>query len=157
MTRLRRMSPGRLLTLVGGLMFGVFFVVAWVFRHSGVSEDLLSLVAGVLAYGFLVFAAVVGWRVWRRRPGRAERAVSTYLSTHPAVVAWLGTPLRLEMPEVPEALAGPGQANLTVPVHGPLGDASADIVLARLNRDWEVLRAVLVMDGERVPLTPVRP
>jgi len=156
MSRLRGMPTGRLLTLTGALLFGVFFVVAFVFRRTGVSQETLSIVAGVMAYGFIAFAAAIAWRAWRRRPGPAERAVSRYLSTHPAVVAWLGTPLTLEMPAVPDPDGRPGQANLTVAVAGPLGDASADIVLARLNREWEVLHAVLVLDGERVPLTPLK-
>jgi len=156
MSRFRGMPAGRLLTLAGAVMFGVFFVVAFIFRRTGVDESALSIVAGVLAYSFIAFAALVVWRAWRGRPGPAERAVSRYLSTHPAVVAWLGTPIAMQMPDVPEGRGGPGQANLTVPVTGPLGEASADIVLARLNREWEVLHAVLVMDGERVPLTPVR-
>jgi len=155
MSRLWAMPPGRLVVLTGAVVFAAFLLVAVVLGQAGVGQQRLSLIGGLLAYGYIAFAAAVAVRAWRARPSRAQRAVHRYLSEHPAVVTWFGTPLRLDMPNQPDP-GGPGQANVTVGVAGPLGEASAEVVLARLNRDWEVLRAVLVMDGERVPLAPVR-
>jgi hypothetical protein len=158
MRRLSSLPPGRLITLTGAVLFAVFFVVAFLVRNAGVgSEDTLSMIAGLLAYAFIAFAAVVAFRAWRRRPQAAERAIHSYLSTHPAVLSWLGTPLEVRVPGDLEARDVPGQTNAVVDVEGPLGAAQADLVLARLGREWEVLQAVLVLDGERVKLTKTGP
>jgi hypothetical protein len=50
---------------------------------------------------------------------------------------------------------GGGTATLRVPVAGPAGDATADLVMAKLDAHWEVLGGELEVDGERVPLTGV--
>jgi hypothetical protein len=47
---------------------------------------------------------------------------------------------------------GAAQANLVVPVSGPADSGHVDLVMARIGRDWEVLSATLVVDGDRVRL-----
>ncbi len=39
-----------------------------------------------------------------------------------------------------------------VPVSGPGGTGTVDLVMARLARHWEVLSATLLVDGDRVRL-----
>ena len=39
-----------------------------------------------------------------------------------------------------------------VPVSGPADSGHVDLVMARIARDWEVLSATLVVDGDRVQL-----
>lgn len=150
-------TTGRIITLVGAAMFGVFFIIAFVVRRTSIDDDHVNLVAGLLAYGFLAFVVILLLRGRRRRPGAVQRAATRYLSGHPAVVSWLGTPVSVTLPGGEDGGGSPGQMSVTVEVAGPLGSASADLVLARLGREWEVLQAVLVLDGERVRLTPSRP
>lgn len=55
----------RPIVLMGAIYFGVFAVVAFVFRRLDVSDDTLSIVGGILAYGFLVSVIFVVVRQWR--------------------------------------------------------------------------------------------
>jgi hypothetical protein len=57
----------RPLLLLGGLYFGAFAVIAFVFRRFDVSQEVLSIVGGVMAYAFLVSIGVVAVVRWRRR------------------------------------------------------------------------------------------
>jgi hypothetical protein len=65
----------------------------------------------------------------------------------------VGEPVAVGEPEgeVPRG-EGPAQVNLVVPVSGPADAGQVDLVMARLAREWEVLSATLVVDGDRVPL-----
>jgi hypothetical protein len=148
-----RAGVQRTLLLTAAVLFGIFFVVAFVFRRLDVSQDTLSIVGGVLAYTFLVVAAVIGVRAWRRRGQDVERPIADFLADHPSLVERLGRPVAVGPPSgaVPSG-TGPGQANLSVPVSGPAGGADVDLVMARLGRRWEVLSAALVRGGERFPL-----
>ena len=85
----------------------------------------------------------------------SPRGVRTWMLRAPAraMRSWIGHPLQVTVPQVPAGDA-PGQANLTVEVAGPLATGTVEMILARLGREWEVLNAVLVTDGERVPLAP---
>jgi hypothetical protein len=144
-------SPGRAITLVGAFVFGIYFVIAFVFRRLGVSQDALTIVAASMAYAFLAFALVVGVLAWRCRPGGIERAVSEYLSRHRTILDLLGEPLVVA---VPTAMAAAEQSegtqvNVAAVVSGPRGAADADLVLARLGRHWEVLDAAIEHQGER--------
>jgi hypothetical protein len=157
MRRLLALPPGRAVVLAAAVMFAAFFVVAFVFRRLGVDQDTLSIVAGVFAYAYLGLAAVIGVRAWRARPSGGARAVRRYLTMQPAVEDWVGSPVEVEVPVLRDDAGHPGQANVTVAVSGPRGTATADLVLARLGREWEVLQAELVRDGERMRLTTARP
>jgi hypothetical protein len=69
------------------------------------------------------------------------------------VLAAVGAPAEVSSPEgeVPTG-TGAAQANLVVPVSGPVDSGHVDLVMARIARDWEVLSATLVVDGDRVKL-----
>jgi hypothetical protein len=157
MRRLLALPPGRAVVLAAAAMFAVYFVVAFTFRRLGVGIDALSVVAGVFAYAYLGLAALIGIRAWRTRPTGGARAVRRYLSAQPAVEDWVGAPVEVEVPPLTDDARHGGQANVTATVRGPRGTATADLVLARLGREWEVLQAELVRDGERVRLTTARP
>jgi hypothetical protein len=149
------LGPGvyRSLMITAAWLFGVFLVVAFVFRRTDSSQETLSVIAGVTAWVFLVAAAVIVVRGWRARGGDAFGAASAYVSAHPAVGRAVGRPVAVGPPEgeVPKG-EGAAQANLVVPVSGPAGAGHVDLVMARLSREWEVLSATLVVDGDRVPL-----
>ena len=148
-------GPGtqRVLLLTAAALFGAFFIVAFVFRRLDVSQETLSIVGGVFAYAFIVAAAVILVRGWRRRGMDVERPITGFLADHPTVVDAVGHPVSVGSPagQVPTG-TGPGQANLSVPVSGPAGRAQVDRVMARLSRRWEVLSAALVRGGDRQPL-----
>lgn len=148
-------GPGtyRALMIAAGWMFGIFLVVAFVFRRTDSSQETLSVIAGVTAWVFLVVAAVILVRGWRRRGGDATGAATRYVLAHPAVARAVGRPVRVGVPET-EAAGGDGaaQLNLVVPVSGPADEGEVDLVMARLAREWEVLSATLVVHGDRVPL-----
>lgn len=152
MTRVR--GAQRTLMLVAAVLFGIFLVVAFVFRRLDASQETLSIVAGAFAYVFLVAAGVVLVRAWRRG-GRGPLAAATrFVSRHPAVADAVGAPVRVgELEgEVPPGGPTAAQANLAVPVSGPEGEARVDLVMARVAREWEVLSGTLVAGGKRVSL-----
>ena len=62
-------APGtqRRLMLTAAWLFGIFLVVAFVFRRLDISEETDAIVAGVTAYVFLLAAAVILYRGWRQR------------------------------------------------------------------------------------------
>jgi len=143
----------RTLIILGLVLFGAFGIVAFVFRRLDVSQETLSIVGGVFAYAFLVAAGVVLVRGWRRRGGDAARAATRYAARHPAVVSAVGQPVRVGRPQgVVPVSGGAAQANLIVPISGPDDEGWLDLVMARLGREWEVLSATLVVDGDRVRL-----
>ena len=144
----------RTLMLVAGVIFGVFLIVAFIFRRLDISQETLSIVGGVMAYLFLAAVAVVLWRGWRRARRQPGAAAARYVSRHPAVAEVGGSPVEVGPPEGDVPLVGgtAAQANVEVPVSGPEGEARVDLVMARIAREWEVLSGTLVAGGERVPL-----
>ncbi len=150
-----RFAPGtqRALMLAAAWIFGAFLIVAAVFRTTDSSQTTLSVVAGAFAYLFLAVAAVILVRGWLRRGGDAAQAATRFVAAHAAVQAAVGRPVLVGRPqgEVPSG-SGAAQANLAVPVSGPVDEGSVDLVMARLEREWEVLTATLIVDGDRVPL-----
>ena len=149
------LAPGtyRALMITAAWLFGIFLVVAFVFRRVDGSQETLSVIAGVTAWVFLVAAAVILFRGWRGRGTDAVGAATRYVQGHPSVLRAVGRPLEVGAPEgeVPGGV-GPAQMNLVVPVSGPADEGHVDLVMARLGRDWEVLSATLVVDGDRVRL-----
>jgi len=140
--------------LIGGAVtLGAFAIVALVIRRSGGSDETLSVAGGAMAYGFLAFALVVAARAWRRRSRGARDAIERLLADHPRVIEEVGEPVGVKVPaEVVRGLRRPGQANVSAELSGPRGQARAELVMARLGRDWEVLTAALEVDGRRVAL-----
>lgn len=152
-----RLTERRIL-LTAALVFGAFFVVAFTFRRLDVAQSTLSVVGGVLAYGFLAAAVLLAVRGWRARGQDVEAPIGAFLRAHPAVVRAVGRPVTVGAPEgqVPVG-GGAGQANLSVRVSGPGGGARVDLAMARLGRRWEVLSGQLTSDGTRVPLERAAP
>ncbi len=143
----------RTILLIGAVLFGIFFLVAFGFRRAGISQEALSIVGGVLAYAFLAAVVAILVLARRRRRGDAAVAAERFVGRHPAVVESVGRPLEVGRPEgeVPSG-RGAAQANLMVPVSGPEGTGMVNLVMARIARHWEVLSATLLVDGDRVRL-----
>jgi hypothetical protein len=144
----------RKILLLGAIFFGAFAIVSLIVTRSHSSQTIVSIVGGALAYCFLMAVAVLWFRHHRSRRGLSERRISRYLADHPRVQGVVGRPVRVG-PIGGELTGGAGQATLTVPVRGPVGEAEADLVMARIDAGWEILAAELLVDGERVPLTGV--
>jgi Cytochrome oxidase complex assembly protein 1 len=148
-------APGtqRRLMLTAAWLFGAFLVAAFVFRRMDISEDTDAVLAGITAYVFLVAAAFILFVGWRRRGRDAAMAATRFVERHPSVPQAVGRPASVGDPEgdVPSG-KGPAQANLVVPVSGPVDEGQVDLVMARMSRSWEVLSATLVVDGDRVSL-----
>ena len=143
--------------ILGAIYFGAFAVVAFVFQRTDTSQETLSIVGGILAYAFLATLAGVWVVRRRRRRGLSDRVIVAYLAEHPRVQQTVGRPVEVGTPHGDVHLQGKGggTATLRVPVAGPVGDATADLVMAKLDANWEVLGGELEVDGERVPLTGV--
>ncbi|MGE3141335.1 MAG: cytochrome c oxidase assembly factor Coa1 family protein [Thermoleophilia bacterium] len=149
------LGPGtyRQLMITAAWLFGIFLVVAFVFRRVDGSQETLSVIAGVTAWVFLVAAAVILVRGWRRRGGDATTVAARYVGAHPAVERAVGSPLQVGEPEHEGGgHDGAAQLNVMVPVSGPADEGHVDLVMARFAHEWEVLSATLVVDGDRVPL-----
>lgn len=148
-------APGtqRRLLIIGALAFGTFAIATFAVQRSGQSQETLSIVGGIIGYGFLVLAAVVLVRGWRNRSAGDRTAISAFLAEHPAVVDAVGSPITLGRPGGDALGRSDGQATIIVPVSGPAGSGMAEIVMARLGREWEILGGTLEAHGEQVPLS----
>ena len=85
----------RTIVLIGAVLFGVFFLVAFGFRRAGISQEALSIVGGVLAYAFLAAVVAILVLARRRRGGDAAVAAERFVGRHPAVVESVGRPLQV--------------------------------------------------------------
>lgn len=59
----------------------------------------------------------------------------------------IGAPIKVAMPSVPPAGKGPGQVTVDCFITGPDGSGEATVVLARLDRGYQVLGADLDVAG----------
>lgn len=148
-------APGtqKRLLIVGALAFGTFAIATFSVQRWGASQETLSIVGGVIAYGFLVVAGVILVRGWRNRSAGDRNAISAFLADHPAVTDAVGSPVEIGRIGGDVLGRSEGQATITVAVTGPAGSGIADLVMARLGRDWEILGGTLDAHGEEIPLT----
>ena len=139
--------------LTAAVIFGLFGIIALVFRGMDVSQESLSIVGGIAAYLFLAAVAVILLRAWRVRGTDAAEEAVAFVRTHPLVIAAVGVPPNVGEPagEVPTG-AGAAPANRDIVVSGPDGLARVDLVMARMGRRWEVVSATLVSEGQHVSL-----
>lgn len=151
--RLSTTPPARSIPLLGGVMFGVFFVIAFTLRRLDVSTDATTVVAGIFAYAFLAAVALILVMAWRAREGTAARRVAErFLIENAQVRRATGTPERVVV-EHPGRLGGDaGQLTLPARVVGPLAEAQAQVIAARLGSAWEVLGGELEANGVRARL-----
>jgi hypothetical protein len=148
--RLIEVYPSRALVLGGATMLGLFAIVALVFQQTGVSDERLSLVAGLFAYGFVIFAAIVGVLAWRGTDVRRAHAhVERFLADHATVGRAVGEPVDVRL-RPSRTTRSPKGGRLTIPgeVEGPLALGSAETVVERTGDDWQVVSAALEV-GER--------
>lgn len=148
-------APGtqKRLLIIGALAFGTFAIATFGVQRFGESQETLSIVGGIIGYGFLVLAAIVLVRGWRNRSAGDRSAIASFLAEHPAVVDAVGSPVTLGRPGGDVLGRSDGQATIVVPLSGPAGSGLAELVMARLGKEWEILGGTLEAHGEEVPLT----
>lgn len=130
------LPTARLLPLAGAVVFGVFFIVAFVLRQAGVGDDVTVRVAGGLAYAFLAFAAAVAITAPTRSRERARRVAVAALTHEQALITRLGSPLtaRVRPGGAPPRDGSPWA--LTVDMEGPLDTDTVQASMVRERGDW---------------------
>jgi len=154
MRRFAKLPPWQSVGLIAAVGFGIYLIVAVTVQARGGNQNSLSGFAGVIAWVVLVAAAVLYLNAWRRRPNAPERMVTAFLEGNRIVTDTLGVPVRVTLPErIGKGQVADGvQMPVIAAVHGPLGESTAHLTLARVSGAWEVLHAELDRDGKMVPL-----
>lgn len=125
-----------LITRAGAVVFGLFFITAFTLRRMGVSDDVTVRVAGTMAWVFLAFTVVVLVTERRRARERARRAVAGYLRRDAGVIARVGTPVDVVVPN--DATPPPdGEWGVPATVSGPLGSVDVTTHMRRRGNGWE--------------------
>ena len=148
--RLAEVYPTRTLALGGATMLGLFAIVAIALTGSESRDENLSLVAGVFAYSFILFAAIVAFLAWRGKKIRAaHQDAEAFIESHPVVTRALGEPVDVRLRPNRSQLSADGD-QITVPalVEGPLGMGSASAVGARSGDEWSMVGGSLTLDDD---------
>lgn len=134
-------------------MFGAFFLIAFTLRRLDVSPDITTVIGGAFAYAYLAVVVVIVVMAWRAREGAAARsAAERFLAQNAQVRRAIGSPERVAVEHPGRLVGDPGQITLPARISGPLAEAEARVVTARLGRAWEVLGGELEADGVRTRL-----
>lgn len=147
---------GRAVTLLGVAFFALYGIVALVLARTG-NGTAQAVVGAAMAYLFIMGVVLLWWydRRLRTRPGPVAEQ---FLGTNREVAEMIGTPVKVVIPRVPEVGKGAGQVTVDAFITGPDGSGEATVVLARLNRGFQVLGADIDIAGARRSVTGgVRP
>lgn len=146
----RRLMAGglaRAVIILGVVFFAAYALVALVLSRTGLAYS-EGLAAGVMAYLFIM--VVLGlWLMERRRRTQPGAVAEEFLVNSRAVRDIIGSPLTVSIPAAPPGGTGPGQVTVDCFVTGPDGSGEAMVVLARLDRGYQVLGADLDVAGVR--------
>ena len=134
-------------------MLGVFGIVAFVLQRADAGEDALSVVGGVLAYGFIAFAALVGYLAWKgasRR--RAHQVAERFLAESEVVGRVVGTPVDVRLrPSRTRTLDG-SRLEIVGEVGGQLGQADASATVEPKGDSWRVVDGRVAAEDGTLPL-----
>lgn len=151
---MRRLLAGgltRAIVILGVVFFALYALVALVLSRTGLANS-EGVAAGIMAYLFIV-AVVVLWLAERRRRTRPGPVAEEFLMNSREVADMIGAPVRVSIPSPPPAGKGPGQVTVDAFITGPDGSGEAMVVLARLDRGYQVLGADLDVAGVRKSVT----
>lgn len=146
----RRLLAGgltRAIVILGIVFFALYAIVALILARSGFANS-EGLAAGIMAYLFIV-GVVVLWVLDRRRKTRPGPVAEEFLMKSREVADMIGAPVKVNIPSPPPAGKGPGQVTVDCFITGPDGSGEATVVLARLDRGYQVLGADLDVAGVR--------
>ncbi len=138
---------GRAIVILGVILFAIYGIVAVVLSKLG-QDTAQGVVAAVMGYLFIVGVVLLWWyeRRLRTRPGPVAEQ---FLGTNREVLEMIGSPVKVVIPTLPEVGKGPGQITVDCFVTGPEGSGEAAVVMARLDRGFQVLGADLDIAGVR--------
>ena len=151
---MRRLLAGglaRAIVILGVILFAVYAIVALVLARTGLANA-EGIAAGIMAYLFIM-AVVVLWVAERRRKTRPGPLAEEFLMNSREVADMIGAPVRVNIPSPPPAGKGPGQMTVDAFISGPDGSGEAMVVLARIDRGYQVLGADLDVAGVRKSVT----
>jgi preprotein translocase subunit SecG len=136
---------GRAIVILGIVFFALYAIVALILGRTGFKYS-EGLAAGIMAYLFIM-AVLVLWLLERRRHTQPGAVAEEFLMNSRAVHDMIGAPVRVNVPSPLPAGKGPGQVTVDCFVTGPDGSGEAMVVLARLDRGYQVLGADLDIAG----------
>lgn len=138
---------GRAIVILGIVFFALYAIVALILARTGFAYS-EGLAAGIMAYLFIM-AVLALWLLERRRRTQPGSVAEEFLMNSRAVHDMIGAPVRVNVPSPPPPGKGPGQVSVDCFVTGPDGSGEAMVVLARLERGYQVLGADLDVAGVR--------
>ncbi len=138
---------GRAVVILGILFFAVYAIVALILARTGFAYS-EGLAAGIMAYLFIMGVLAL-WLLERRRRTQPGAVAEEFLMNSRAVHDIIGAPVKVTIPDPPPAARGPGQVSVDCFVAGPDGSGEAMVVLARLEKGYQVLGADLDIAGVR--------
>ncbi|MGA0068186.1 MAG: hypothetical protein ACO3PB_01815 [Miltoncostaeaceae bacterium] len=151
MRKLMAGGLGRAIVILGIVFFALYAIVALILARTGFAYS-EGLAAGIMAYLFIM-AVLALWLLERRRRTQPGSVAEEFLMNSRAVHDMIGAPVRVNVPSPPPAGKGPGQVSVDCFVTGPDGAGEAMVVLARLERGYQVLGADLDVAGVRKSVT----
>ncbi len=150
---------GRLLTgglaraimILGISFFALYGIVAVILGKTGYGDE-QAVAAAAMGYIFIVGIAVL-WLYERRRLHRPGPVAQEFLGKSREVAEMLGAPVKVSITNMPDAGSGAGQLTVEAFISGPEGSGEATVVLARINRGFQVLGADLTVAGAHRSVT----
>lgn len=138
---------GRAVVILGISFFALYAIVALILARTGNGGG-EAIAAGIMGYLFIM-AVVVLWFLDRRRRTQPAPVAEEFLMNNRAVHEMVGAPIRVAIPTSPGAGRGAGQVTVDCFITGPDGSGEATVVLARLDRGYQVLGADIDVAGVR--------
>lgn len=145
---IRRLLAGgltRAIVILGIGFFAVYAVVALILARTGFANS-EGVAAGVMAYLFLM-AVLILWFIERRRRTQPGPVAEEFLMNNRDVADMIGAPIKVTIPTVPPAGKGAGQVSVEAFISGPDGSGEATVVMARLDKGFQVLGADVDVAG----------
>ncbi|MBM3664320.1 MAG: hypothetical protein FJW92_00775 [Actinobacteria bacterium] len=138
---------GRAIVILGIVFFAIYAIVALILARTGF-EYSEGVAAGIMGYLFIMTVLAL-WLLERRRRTQPGAVAEEFLMNSRAVHDMIGAPVRVSVPSQSLAGKGPGQVTVDCFVTGPDGSGEAMVVLARLDKGYQVLGADLDVAGVR--------
>jgi hypothetical protein len=149
--RLKGLPPSRALLLAGGVMFGVFAIVAFTLRRLDVDPGVTDVIAGSFAWAFLVVAAVILIYGWYTRERRAIAGQGLeFLLNQDQVSRVLGSPTRgaVVRTDLITAKGRPDEYSVECRLRGPLDSGRGTLLMRPDGDDWVPANASFTASDE---------
>lgn len=145
---IRRLLAGgltRAIVILGITFFAVYAIVALILARTGYANS-EGVAAGVMAYLFIM-AVLALWFIERRRRTQPGPVAEEFLMNSRDIADMIGAPIKVVIPHLPPAGKGPGQVSVDAFITGPDGSGEATVVMASLDRGFQVLGANVDVAG----------